>query len=72
MPEKRERPTYDPYAPYDVERYEALTLFDMYKDNEDMLMWLLSVAWMRGQHAAEELGLKREDNPYLPKQKETP
>jgi hypothetical protein len=71
MLEELERPEYDPYDTYAIERYEALTLLEMYKDDPDSLMWVLSLAWMRGQHAAEELGLKREDNPYLKKQKET-
>ena len=72
MPEELERPSYDPYDTYAIERYEALTLLDMYKDNEDMLMWVLSLAWSRGHHAAQELGQTVDDNPYLPKQKETP
>lgn len=74
MPEKLDYSTLDTTNPDDVyrlERYEALTLLDMFKDNEDMLMWVLSVAWVRGHYAAEELGLTVDDNPYLPKQKET-
>jgi hypothetical protein len=51
---------------YGMEKYEAEIMRDIYqRQYPDGIMHLLELAWMRGHHAASELGVPETANPYI-------